>query len=191
MAKRGRPRKAGERGSGGRLKKPTLEQIMDADKAKRRENKLFVASQPHRRYLPEPFSERAASALGRFCMVYQLREELYQAGMHYSELTRRWRGAWGCPDPIHSDSLGGGLGPSEAAVETWWRHIEGIEKALRAKSMRHYAAARHLCVDDGDLPEDVVGLAIEALQIVADQTGRSVAGHPFERPPVDNVCLAA
>lgn len=191
MARRGRPRKAGERGAGGKLKKPTLDQIKEADAAKRRENKLFVANQPHRRDLPEPFSDRAASALGRFCMIYRVGDELYQAGIAYADLTRRWRGAWGCPDPNHSESIGSGLGPSDATVAAWWRQIKGIEKALRARSMTHYAAARHLCIDDGDLPEDAVGIAVEALQIVADQTGRSVAGHPFAMPPVDNCRLAA
>lgn len=179
MPKRGRPRKQGERSADGRLKRPTLAQLKEADAAKRRENMLFVAAQPHRRDLPDPYSDKAASALGRFWMVNRLRSELFDAGTHYSEITRRWRAAWGVPDPNHSGSLGGGLGPSEATVAAWWREIERIEAALRAKSVVHYAAARHLCIDDADLPEYAAPIAIEALLIIADETGRSVGQHPF------------
>lgn len=186
MAKRGRPRKQGVvREANGRPQRPSLAQIEAADKRARLVETAQAAGQPHRVGWPNPRDPKLASALGRFSIRHKLRDELYDAGIAYADLTRRWRAAWGVPDPTHSDSLGGGLGPSEATVARWWKDIEAIENALRRKSPTHYLAARHLCIDDGDLPDDARAVAIEALMVLAEETGRDVQDHPFVGRVVD------
>ena len=181
MARRGRPRKSGAREKNGRLQRPTLAQLMDADHRQRMAETAVVAAQPHRAWAPDPSSPWLASALGRFCIRYKVRSELYDAASEWTAIYRRWRAASTIPDPLHSSSLGSGLGPSEGTIAAWWRDIERVERALlEGYGQVVLLAVRHLCLDDEDLPHEAAAEALIGLRVVAVQMGRLPEGaHPF------------
>jgi hypothetical protein len=169
MARRGRPRtKAGKR-LDSRI--GVLAQITEADKRARLAETSQVASQPHRRWARDPLDPRLATALGRFVIRHGLRSELFDAGDHYADLFARWAAAKGIPHPRRRHMVGGGVGPSDATVDAWWREIEGIENALRRYG-KAYVNVRHLCLDDEDLPPEAAADTITGLRVVAVQIGR-------------------
>lgn len=180
MAKRGRPRKAGARQPNGQLRRPTLAQLMEADHRQRMAETAVVAAQPHRAWAPDPHDPRLATALGRFCIRYRVRSELYDAGIEWTETYRRWRAASAIPDPLHSGALGNGQGAADATVLAWERCIERVEEALKPYGQGAWLGVRHLCLDDDDLPPDAAPDAIVGLRVLAVTLGRLPAGaHPF------------
>lgn len=182
MARVGRPRKAGPRTKSGALRKPTLQQIKEAEAKEYRENMQPVANQPHRRNAPDPLDRRLSSALGRFCIAHGLRSELFDAGEEWGNLLRRWRAAKGVPDPMHTGGMGSGLGPSDDTVDGWERLIRRIEKSLETAGRRVWLATRSLCIDDVEPYSSEAKWAIEGLQAVAGELGRlSRTAHPFVR----------
>jgi hypothetical protein len=181
MAKRGRPRKSGHRETSGRLQRPTLAQLKDADTAKRLRETDAVAMQPHRRWAPDPRDPRLESALGRFAIRNRLRAELIDAGREWGETYRRWCAAKGVPDALHARALGaGGAGPSAATVDAWDREILRIDARLREHGSIAYLAARSLCLDNADISSEATDDAIVGLRVVAEELGRLPRGaHPF------------
>jgi hypothetical protein len=178
MARRGRPRtKAGKR-LDGRI--GVLAQITEADKRARLAETSQVASQPHRRWARDPLDPRLATALGRFVIRHGLRSELFDAAGEWIATYRRWLAAKGVPDQLHAQTLGGGLGPSKATVDAWWRDIERVEARLREYGQGALLGVRHLCLDDCDLPLEAVADTIVGLRVVAVEMGRLPKGaHPF------------
>jgi hypothetical protein len=181
MAKRGRPRKSGHREASGRLQRPTLAQLKNVEAAKRLRETDAVASQPHRRWAPDPRDPRLATALGRFCVRYKARTELYDAGVEWTETYRRLLAALGAPDPNHSSALGsGGDGPSKATIDGWERKIEGVERAVLKYGQSAYHGIRQLCMEDADVPGHEAADAILGLRVLAVTLGRLPSGaHPF------------
>jgi len=184
MAKRGRPRKQGERYPSGGLRRPTLAQMEEIERRKRLAETASVMAQPHRAWAGKQAGHHwLASALGRFCIRHKLRSELFDAGAEWTGIYRRWRAAKGIPDPNHSQTIGGGLGPSDAIVDGWWRDIERVETALRQHGQGTFLSARHLLLDDSDLPDEAAADAIVGLRVVAVELGRLPKGaHPFVSP---------
>lgn len=186
MSRVGRPRKAGPRTKSGALRKPTLQQIKEAEAKEYRENMQTVANQPHRRNAPDPLDRRLSSALGRFCIAHGLRSELFDAGEEWGNLLRRWRAAKGVPDPMHTGGMGSGLGPSDDTVDGWERLIRRIEAALKALDSTEtiWRLTRSICIDDEDpRPGDTRHVfVICGLRSVAGELGRlSRSAHPFVR----------
>jgi hypothetical protein len=181
MAKRGRPRKQALREPNGRVKRPTLAQLKQAELSQRMAETDFVANQPHRRGARNPRDPRISTAHGRFCDRHRLREEIYQAAEQLAETYRRWRAAKGIPDPQHSSAMGsGGDGPSPSTVDGWWREIERVEAELRRYGSDAYVGVRHLLQDGQDVPDEASADTIVGLRVVAVQLGRLPAGaHPF------------
>jgi hypothetical protein len=180
MAKRGRPRKQGERYPSGGLRRPTLEQLKEAERRQRLGEIAYVMAQPHRvwagKQAGNPWLE---NALGRFIIGRKLREELYHAGDHYALTFARWAAAKGIPHPKRRHMVGGGVGPSDATVAAWWREIEGMEGALRRYG-RAYINIRHLCLDDEDLPDEAAADTLAGLRALAVHLGRlPERAHPF------------
>lgn len=178
MARRGRPRtKASNRLD---AKIGVLAQIMEADRKQRLAETSVVMAQPHRAWARDPGDPRLASALGRFVVRHGLRSELFDAGSEWTATYRRWRAASTIPDPLHSQSIGTGLGPSEAIIASWWRDIERVEAALLCYGQDAYHGVRHLLLDDFDLPDGATADTITGLRVVAVELGRLPKGaHPF------------
>jgi hypothetical protein len=183
MAKRGRPRKLIAREPNGRAQRPSLAQIKEAERKQRLAETAVVMAQPHRAWARDPGDPRLASALGRLVIRHRLRSELFDAGSEWTGIYRRWRAASAIPDPLHSQSLGGGLGPSDRLVASWWADIVRVENALRQYGQGAYLGVRHVLLDDADLPDEAIADAIVGLRVVAVEMGRLPKGaHPF----VDN-----
>jgi hypothetical protein len=180
MARRGRPRKQGLREANGRPQRSTLAQIVEADHKQRMAETAVVAAHPHRAWAPDPLDPRLATALGRFCIRYKVRSELYDAASEWASIYRSWRAAKGVPDPLHTGGMGTGAGPSPATVAGWWREIERVEKALRPYGQGAFVGVRHLCLDDSDVPDEAAADVIAGLRVVAVEMGRITKGaHPF------------
>lgn len=180
MAKRGRPRKTGARQPNGQLRRPTLAQLVEADRQQRMAETSVVMMQPHRRWAKEPDHPWLAYSLGRFCLRHGLRSELHDAAKEWQDTYRRWRAAKGIPDPNHVQTIGSGQGPSDATVEVWWRDIERVEDALREYGQGPLLAMKHLILDEQDLPEDAAADSIVGLRIIAVKLGRlPEKAHPF------------
>jgi hypothetical protein len=175
-----RPRKYGPRDAAGRLKKPTLQQIKEAEAKKHRENMQTVANQPHRRGYSDPLDRRLTSALGRFCIGQRLRSELYDAGEEWAGVLRRWRAAKGVPDPLHTGGMGTGQGPSDKTVDDWERLIRRIENALHLEGKDVWLLTRNVCIEDQDPYSCEVDVVVRGLRAVAVELGRLPAtAHPF------------
>jgi hypothetical protein len=184
MAKRGRPRKSGARQPNGQLRRPTLAQLQENEYQRRMSETAVVAAQPHRAWAKDPRDPKLATALGRFCVFYAVRSELYEAGVEWANTYRRLLAAKGCPDPLHQSTLGrGGDGPSDATVDAWERDVERVENALRPYGSGALVGVRHLCMDNADLPAEAAADAIVGLRVLAVTLGRLPKGaHPFARP---------
>ena len=185
IEKRGRRPKPGARYPSGGLKPamntPTLQEIADArDRARREteaETMATALAQPHRRGNPEPW---LGSALGRFCHFQRVRRELYDAGLEYGAIIRRWRSAKGIPSDERHGTGGCGDGPSAATVAGWERQIAACEKELwTTRGMDAYRAVRQLVLFDADLPEIDNKPAIIGLQAIARALGLASPEHPY------------
>lgn len=162
----------------------TLAQIQSADRKARLAETAVVAYQPHRRGAPDPLDHRLASALGRFVIRHGLRSELFDAAEAWSAIYRAWRAAKGVPDPLHGSTLGAGDGPSDELVDTWWREIVRVERALKVHGLTAWLGVRHLCLDNSDVPDDAVADVIVGLRVVAVEMGMLPNGaHPFVNAP--------
>lgn len=87
----------------GKIKRPkTIEQIAEAEKKAQEHEMATVLAQPHRQGSRSQLSE---NAFGRFILAHKLRRELYDAGIEYYALRRRWVTTWG--GPMDEIRLGG------------------------------------------------------------------------------------
>lgn len=171
-----RKRKPGKRERNGRPLRPTIWELKELQRAREETEKQTVLAQPHRRGERD---QKAASALGRFCLQHKLEGELYQAGEEYGNLVRRWRIAncipvQGRPGP----SLG--IEPDDATVQGWGRRILEIEDRLLRASPGIFGAIGWLILSDED-PHPVNGPAIiYGLRLLADELGLLMIGkHPY------------
>lgn len=134
----------------------------------RQEAQAVALAQPHRRGSDHPWRE---SALGRLCLAYRLSDEVYAACLAWGNIVRDWRIAVGCPMDIHLPGKGTGNGASPETVALWEIEIEKVEHKLSNISKLHCWAARHVVIDDADLPEGYMPLGRSALVALAEIRG--------------------
>jgi hypothetical protein len=171
-----RKRKLGKREPNGRPLRPTVAQLVELQRAREETEKQVVLAQPHRRGERD---QKAASALGRFCLRHKLEGELYQAGEDYGNLVRRWRIAKGIPvQGRPGRSLG--LEPDGATVRAWGRRINEIEDRLLEGGPGILGAIGWLILSDCD-PHPVNERAIiYGLRLLADELDLLKMGkHPY------------
>jgi hypothetical protein len=140
MGRPGRKRKEGEREPNGQLRRPTMQQLNELNRARLQEEKVVVLNQPHRRGGAEDNMQE--SPLGRFILLHFPRDpkakrrgigEIYfDAAMEYAKVVRSWRASADVKTDINppSDGLGTGQEPSRETVAGWWLKIKRVESAL-------------------------------------------------------------
>jgi hypothetical protein len=180
MSRKGRPRVAGvKREPNGRAKRPTLEQIAVAEQAARLAEVSFVLGQPHRRFAKNPREEMLVTALGRYADRVGLSKELLEAGIEYAEL---WRKSFVRQDieGVYRDPSNGPLGGAPTADDEA-RYAETTRRVVAARvSLEHaalrrdpigFAAARHLVIDDQDIPPKMWDDARRGLYVIGIELG--------------------
>lgn len=150
MARRGRPRKdatallpPGREPNGRTQRLTTVQQMELAAEAKRQREMSVVLSQPHRRGNTSQLSE---SVLGRFCQQNRLRRELYDSGLEFGAMVRRYDKYWDAPMADRIQGSGSGL-PDDADKDRWKAFIEKAEKAI-VDAHGDLSAIRAMCVDE-------------------------------------------
>lgn len=147
MARAGRKRKEGRRETSGRLQRPTLAQIADAQKSAQDAEKIVVLAQPHRRGSHDPLTE---CALGRFVLRLGLNRRLYDAGLEYATLRRKWLAAWSAPLPDTIQGKGGDI-PLET-VQGWRARLNECEDAMMCCGVAAQGWVIALACDGQDIP---------------------------------------
>lgn len=133
MARRGRPRKdqaaivPPSRERDGRIQRlTTVEQIALAERERQQREMAVVLAQPHRRGSQ---SQLAESVLGRFCEKHRLRRELFDAGIEYGAMRRRW--AKYKDAPMQDKIQGSGMGiPEDEDAKRWNEWISRMNLAI-------------------------------------------------------------
>jgi hypothetical protein len=133
LARRGRPRKEANallpptREPNGRVARlTTVEQIAMAERVRQQREMAVVLAQPHRK---GSNSQLAESVLGRFCEKHKLRRELYDAGVEYGAMRRRW--AKYKDAPMADRIQGNGMGiPEDEDAKRWNEWISRMNLAI-------------------------------------------------------------
>ena len=122
----------------------TVEQIALAERDRAMREQQVVLAQPHRK---GSTSQLAESPLGRFCEANHLRRELYDSGVEYGAMKRRWANYWNAPMADRIQGAGRGGLPIDEDARRW---REWIEKAERAIVREHgdLRAIQQLCVHE-------------------------------------------
>jgi hypothetical protein len=176
MSRAGRKRKPGYREPSGQLKRPTVQQLAELERAARDIEKVVVLAQPHRRGNSD---QRRSSPLGCFVIDHKLRDELYDAGNEYAALVRRLWAAKGVPVDQRGSAAGMGLGPSDATVRGWERDEEGIRTILMRLSTQTYLNIRLITVEERGIKPEFYGEVVKGLRAIAIELGMMRA---HERP---------
>jgi hypothetical protein len=194
MARRGRPKMQGPRWECGKrvpdsVPKSVVAKIIEAQKEQVRKAKEIVMSQPHRRaHTERPDDPWLATPLGRFCLAYRLRSELYEAGEKYRRLLYGWHVAKGLPVVGEPSGRSGAepLGVEDVAknLAEINRKIGSVELAMVAKTHSGMLAVKRLVwAYDGsgeDIPSALHDSSRDALMGAAEHfclIGRDE--HPF------------
>lgn len=168
MSKKGRPRKSAARYASGRLKVQTAaERQRETERAERRVVSVVLA-QPHRR---GDTSQACESPLGRLCLKFKLRPEIYDAGLAFGARYRLWEATVGAQTEIHAGvGLAAGDGPSDEQVRAWGFEIARIDRVMKMVSAIGCAAVRALAVSEREIPEHHERDAVACLTELAIQT---------------------
>ena len=144
----GRKRKSGTRTACGDIKRPSLEERAQAQQLADNVEKLVVLAQPHRR---GDISQLTESPLGRLVLRGGLRRELYDSGIEYGGMVRRFYAAAGIPQPVRDGhpTTGAGVDP-KAAVELR-KALDSLERSMRGVSLDGYRAVRTLAVHEREI----------------------------------------
>jgi hypothetical protein len=183
MTRPGRKRKAlAHREPSGQIQRPTMAQLNEMATKREDREKLVVLAQPHRR---GDTSQLRASPLGCFVLEnysdQRMARAVYDAGLDYAAVVRRWRAARGVPTELRA---GGGLssseGPSAATVARWWGQISQVDTRLVYEgSGALLKAVRSLVLDERSVSFDARLLKL-GLGILSEEMGRITSKrHPF------------
>jgi hypothetical protein len=173
----GRKRKNGVRTANGDLKRPTVDERAQAQQMAENIEKLTVLAQPHRR---GDLSQLTESPLGRLVLHGGLRRELYDAGIEYGGMVRRFYAAAGIPQPVSDGhpTTGAGVDP-KVAIELR-KALDSLERSMRRVSLAGFSAVRTLAVHERECPAYLAEQAAAVLYEVAvymRKLGRS--DHPY------------
>ena len=168
MARAGRKRKPGTRERNGRLKRPTLAEMIAREQEARDIEKVTVLAQPHRRGDTDPW---CASALGRFCIAYRLRRECYDAGLIYASMKSKWLAAVGAPRDVRMGGSGRDI-PAKI-VHGWAARIAAMEDAMmRAGGVAGLGWIEELAVyDRGEIGAYAAPVAQRTIMALAVECG--------------------
>jgi hypothetical protein len=169
MARRGRPRKVGERYASGDLKRgTTLAQMAAVEMARLNREKLVVLSQPHRR---GEGSQLAESPLGRLILTTGLREECFEAATTYAATKRKYLTSWGAR--FLTTIRGSGNDTVMETIHRWRDETTAAESAMaRAAGDKAAGLVDNLALHEIDAtPRDVERLK-RALLALAVHQGR-------------------
>lgn len=133
MARRGRPRKdatallpPGRERDGRLARLTTVEQIAMAERERQQREMSVVLAQPHRQ---GNNSQLAESVLGRFCEKHRLRREIYDAGVEYGAMRRRWAKYKDAPMADRIQGNGTGI-PEDEDAKRWNEWISRMNLAI-------------------------------------------------------------
>jgi hypothetical protein len=121
----------------------TVEQIAMAERERQQKEMAVVLAQPHRQ---GNAGQLAECHLGRFCEKHRLRRELFDAGLEYAGMKRRWLCYHGARFPERITGNGFAVATDEDAAR-WKKRIEEMEHAI----VRGHGALRaieDLCIYD-------------------------------------------
>ena len=147
----------------------TVEQIALAERARQQREMSVVLSQPHRRGNNSQLSE---SVLGRFCQQHRLRQELYDSGIEFGAMKRRWAKYWDAPMPDRIEGASRVGMTDDEDAERWREWIERAEKAI-VRANGDLRAIVEMCVHER-MPPRWVGrtFVINGLLALAVEIGR-------------------
>jgi hypothetical protein len=165
----GRPRKLGAaRFKGGKIKPPTLEQMIRAQQTAANAEKATVLAQPHRR---GDADARLECALGRFVIAHRMDSGCYTAGQHYAKLRRQWLAAMGAPLP---DRLSGsGADIDMEVVRRWRADLNDMEDTMLRCGVAGLGWVVAIACDGIDMAIDhpASAMTVAALHALAIVTG--------------------
>lgn len=170
----GRPRKMVQRQPNGQPKRPPRSSIMATEREKADRERAHVKYQPHRQGDDSKFPE---CALGRLVKSRKLHEAVYDAGLEYAGVCRRYGAAWGAPISERvGEGTGSAEGPSLSTVAAWKSYLDDAEDAMGSD----YPAVRRVIVADVDPSPMEVASAITGLIALARHLGKlDRRQHPF------------
>jgi hypothetical protein len=178
-------RKTGARHPCGKLKQPSAKERADIQARRARMEAEFVQNQPHRRGFAVKDDPRLESELGRFCVRYKLRKELFDAALDWANIVRLYRAAWGAPQDENHASAGLGEGPSMETQAKWKAEMLSIEEDLygfHGKNKARYKATMELVLRGVAPVNELVPYAIDGLRIVAiNRAKMSAKDAPFQQ----------
>lgn len=177
--RRGRPRVFAKREKNGQPQRVrTLEQIQAAEQSARLAEQSVVLNQPHRRNAKDPRSTLLVTALGRYADKVGLPVELLQAGIDYQDLWRRYMALADIPGAAREPSeYGSGDDPEEAdqrraeALVKAKKFLLEVEHGAARRDQAGFVAARHLIIDDIDIPGHMWVVARAGLYALALELG--------------------
>lgn len=180
MGKRGPKAKQGKRWPSGDLRRPTVDRLNAMAAEQRQKEQRTVLDQPHRRGQADPLAE---SPIGRLALRHSLRKELYNAGLEYADIVRKWRNCWGAPREVGvpGTSVGSGEGPTTRLATTWRTQMLRIERAMMdAGGIDAVIAVQQLVLVIADTAPEQDADAITGLSAVAAELGHVAKTlHPF------------
>ena len=144
-----------------------VNRMTPAERQAQQEAKAVVLAQPHRRGSDD---RRCASALWAACRRLRLRDELYDAGERYAEMSMAYKASIGLG--VGNVGNGWGIGLSEEAEAAQAalaksRYLDAI-KVLHRAHPRAFGAVEALCYDQRDCFDDAAlkkGLMALALHL--------------------------
>jgi hypothetical protein len=126
--------------------------------------KLVVLGQPHRH---GDLDQKTESPLGRFAIRHKLRQELYDAGIEYGTLVRRFYAAKLGTPAIVVTYGGSGKDISSGTAKWLAKEIERLDKPLRQISASGLRAVRMLAVHELEISDRCERPAVNVLYELA------------------------
>jgi hypothetical protein len=140
-------------GKRGPKPKSPLEQIAKFEKEQREAEMQTALNNPIRRQFGnEANNPWTDSALGRYCLVHKLRQEVFDSGQTYAKTRRKIISAWDGPMRDQPNGTGGDI--LMETVKGWERDVSDWELAILESSIEGVAVLGwigELCLDDNDI----------------------------------------
>ena len=157
----------------GRLKRPTMAERQEAERAKANIERIHAASQPHRKGKPDPLSPLLENAFGTFCVQHKIREEWHRAGEKYRKQALDYLASIEAKDVPGDNSSSGEMSP-ERAAEIKAAYLES-QSAVAWHGMNRLTALNKLVRDNVSLPDTRASHIKDALGALAVHFGMVAA----------------
>ena len=136
----------------GRPKKTTIQQLAEFEKEREEREMQTAMNNPIRRQFQTPRDPLIDSALGRYCLVQNLRREIFDSASDYAKTRRKIISAWG--GPLADQPNGTGSDIDLEIVHGWERDVSDWELAILESSIEGVAVLGwigKLTFDDVDI----------------------------------------